>query len=143
MQYTIEIDFEVFKKLTMMRETEQVTYNDVIRKLLGLSQSKQPYKNRNFSKNLTHNNSDDNEDIWVVKGVQFPHGTEFMAEYKGKNIYGRIEAGALIVNGKKYLSPSAAAVAVTGNSVNGWIFWKCRFPGTIGWKEIQSLRKNI
>ena len=32
---TIEIDFEVFKALTMQREAESISYNDVIRGLLG------------------------------------------------------------------------------------------------------------
>ena len=34
--HTIEIDFDVFKKLTAMRETETMAYNDVLRKMLGL-----------------------------------------------------------------------------------------------------------
>ena len=33
---TIEVDFEVYKQLTVRRATEQVTYNDVIRGLLGI-----------------------------------------------------------------------------------------------------------
>jgi hypothetical protein len=33
---SIEVDFDVYKVLTMKRETESVTYNDVLRKMLGL-----------------------------------------------------------------------------------------------------------
>ena len=34
---TIEVDFEVFKELTVRRESESMTENDVIRLLLGLN----------------------------------------------------------------------------------------------------------
>lgn len=33
---TIEVDFEVYKELTVRRESESMTENDVIRLLLGL-----------------------------------------------------------------------------------------------------------
>ena len=35
---TIEIDFDVFKKLPATRETKAMTYNDVLRKMFGLGQ---------------------------------------------------------------------------------------------------------
>ena len=37
---TIEIDFDVYKKLTVRRESEEVSYNDVIRDLLKMSPKK-------------------------------------------------------------------------------------------------------
>ena len=131
---TIEIDFDVFKKLTGMRETESTTYNDVLRRLLGLSMPKvaaaQPLENESVS------------GAWTTKGVTFPAETEFRASYKGKAIYGRIEAGALVVNSKRFDSPSSAAVAITGNPVNGWVFWECKLPGKASWQIIKSLRKG-
>ena len=30
---------------------------------------------------------------------------------------------------------------ITGNPVNGWNFWQCRFPGQSAWQDIRSLRK--
>ncbi len=33
---SIDIDFDIYKELTSLRETEDVTYNDVIRELLEL-----------------------------------------------------------------------------------------------------------
>lgn len=147
--HTIEIDFDVFKKLTLMRETEVVSYNDVIRRLLGLSptnpeaeptqtqppntlMAKQPSQT---AANLGASGS------WVVKNVVFPSGTEFRATHKGKAVLGRVEAGALAVNGRRYESPSAAAVAITGTSVNGWIFWECKRPGSSSWQLLKSLRR--
>ena len=38
--HTIEIEFDVFKALTNLRESETVTYNEVIRRLLNLPELK-------------------------------------------------------------------------------------------------------
>lgn len=129
---TIEVDFDVFKQLTVRRETEDVSYNDVIRELLGLGQAK---TNQN-SQTIAPSSSD-----WVVKGVRFPSATEFRASYKGQIHTGRVEGGALVVNGQSHDSPSAAAVAITGSPVNGWRFWECRLTGKASWQFIESLRR--
>lgn len=126
---TIEIDFDVFKELTLRRSTEDTSYNDVLRELLGLGQSP----------NLPEQVSGPDE--WVTKGVRFPSGTEFRASYKGQTYYGKVESGGLVVDCKRFLSPSPAAIHVTGNSVNGWTFWECRIPGKSSWQMINSLRK--
>jgi len=130
---TIEIDFEVFKELTNRRATENVTYNEVIRDLLGLSNL-----NTSEAKSILQPSADD----WTTKGVTFPAETEFRANYKGHTILGKVESGSLIVNGKRFESPSAAAVSITGNMVNGWIFWECRMPGKTAWQLIKTLRKH-
>lgn len=126
---TIEIDFDVFKKLTSMRDTETTTYNDVLRRLLGLSSSGQ----------IKPQQAD--AGAWTTKGVIFPSGTEFRASHKGSDVYGKVEKGALVVDGKRYDSPSSAAVAITGTSVNGWVFWYCKMPGKNSWQILKSFRK--
>ena len=133
---TIEIDFDVFKKLTGMRETESTTYNEVLRRLLGL---RAPKATASPAEVLSTSTSGS----WTTKGVTFPAGTEFRASYKGQTIHGRVEVGALSVNGKRFDSPSAAAVEVTGNPVNGWVFWECKQPGKTSWQIIKSLRKSV
>jgi hypothetical protein len=138
--HTIEIDFDVFKRLTVMRETETVTYNDVLRQALGMaSASPIPAHAKAEPQSLDWRASSGS---WTTKGVTFPADTEFRASYRGETIHGRVEAGALAVNGKRYESPSAAAVAITGNSVNGWVFWECKKPGSGSWQMIKSLRKG-
>ena len=140
--HTIEIDFDVFKKLTNMREAEHVTYNDVLRRVLGLKSG--------ASSDTTLVRASGQEGIrggtasgsWTTKGVTFPATTEFRATHRGKPVSGRVEAGALVVNGKRYETPSAAAVAVTENSVNGWKFWECRLPGSSSWQLIASMRRS-
>ncbi len=131
--HTIEVDFDVFKQLTVRRETEDVSYNDVIRELLGLEQAKA---------NPTAEEATPSANDWIAKGVRFPSSTEFRANYKGQIRTGRVENGALIVNGKSYDSPSAAAVGITGGAVNGWRFWECRLPGKASWQLIESLRRR-
>jgi len=128
---TIEVDFDVYKALTLRRESEDVSYNDVLRELLKLGSAK--LKRASATTPAAGD--------WVTKGVHFPAGTEFRAKYKGNEYAGRVEGGALVVEGKRFDSPSAAAVDITKNPVNGWIFWECRLPGSSSWVLITSLRK--
>ncbi len=136
--HTIDIDFDVFKVLTSRRETEAVTYNDVLRRVLDLD-NKAPSPSSPPAGMDQAKTSDSGG--WVAKGVTFPAGTEFRASYKGQSYYGSVEAGALVVQGKRFESPSAAAGSITGNPVNGWLFWECRLPGKAGWQAMKSLRK--
>lgn len=132
---TIEVDFEVFKELTARRTSESVTENDVLRVLLGLNKSSSAPVPRPVT-------VETGRFPWVCKGVSFPHGTEFRSTYKGQLYTGKVENGALVVNGERFTSPSAAAVAITGNPVNGWRFWECLLPGTNKWKVIADLRRK-
>ena len=136
--HTIEIDFDVFKKLTVLRETEVVSYNDVLRRVLGMGSALSKVTPTNF---IQSPGSQNTTGSWTTKAVTFPVGTEFRASHKGQPIYGRVEAGALVVSGKRFLSPSAAAVSITGNPVNGWMFWECKKPGAPSWQILKSFRK--
>ena len=127
----IDVDFEVYKQLTLRRDSEEVTYNDVIRDLLGLKFDQS---------NLTEKNEISGLD-WITKGVRFPNKTEFRATYKGKIWNAAVENGGLLYAGEKYESPSAAAMTITGGPVNGWRFWECRLPGKSSWQLIDKLRK--
>jgi hypothetical protein len=128
----IDVDFDVFKELTVRRRTEQMTENEVLRELLQLKQA--PVRAR-------ENPVRESGISWVTKGISFPHGTEFRATYKGRHYTGSTQNGALVVGGKRYSSPSAAAVEITGNAVNGWRFWECKLPGETRWKPLTGFRK--
>ena len=128
---TIEIDFDVFKAITLRRPSEETTENDVLREVFGLPAKKGPFLNL-----LTPGPGD-----WVTKGVRFPAGTEFRANYKGQTHLARVEGGAIVVQGKSYDTPSSAAMSITKSNVNGWRFWEARLPGQSGWKMIESLRR--
>ena len=127
----IEVDFDVFKALTLRRPSEEVSENDVLRQLLGLPAKKDTAPGAALQPG-----------DWVTKGVRFPVGTEFRATYKGQTHLARVEGGALVMNGKRYDTPSAAAMAITESPVNGWMFWQARLPGHAGWRPIKSLRKS-
>jgi hypothetical protein len=127
MYTSIEIDFDVYKELTIRRKTEEMTNNDVLREMLNLTPAK-------HSKESLSSVSRDSAGIpWVCKGVTFPHGTEFRAEYGGRMYSAKVEDGALVYDGQRYKAPSPAAKAITGNSVNGWTFWEFKMPGKNDW----------
>lgn len=122
----IEVDFEVFKALTIQRATETVSYNDVLRSMLKLSPSAAK--------------SPDEQQGWTWKGVTLPDGTELRAEYKGKVHTAKVMDGQWMQDGKSHGSPSAAAHAVTGSGVNGWWFWEVKRPGDTVWGALGKLR---
>jgi hypothetical protein len=128
---TIEIDFDVFKEITVRRKNEGITENDVLRELFGLEPRKRPMTQKAQSGKP-----------WVAKGVVFPHGTEFRSPYKGQMHRARVDDGCLVLNDKKFSSPSAAAIEVTKSSINGWIFWECKLPGKQNWQSINTMRER-
>ncbi len=131
---TIDVDFDVFKALTLRRPSESVTENDVLRELLGLSPARGGQSMKAVSAPVVEPGG------WISKGVRFPAGTEFRAHYKGETHLARVESGALVLNGKRYDTPSAAAMSITSGPVNGWTFWECRVPGSAAWQVIKTRR---
>ena len=60
-----------------------------------------------------------------------PIGAHLSAHYRGQEFFAEVVAAedregahAVECQGVRYRSLSAAAKAITGNSVNGWRFWK-------------------
>ncbi len=129
---TIEIDFDVFKEITVRRKHAEITPNDVLREVFGLKPTQEPLTQKAQSGKP-----------WVAKGVVFPHGTEFRSLYKGQMYHARVDDGFLVLNENNFSSPSPAAMSITKNSVNGWKFWECKLPGKQDWQIIISLRKDI
>lgn len=125
---TVEVDFDVFKELTVRRTTEAMTYNDVIRELLRLPP-------------IDHGTLHTGGPGWVQKGVSFPDGTTFRAVHKGTTHIAEVKERRLSLNGRKMSSLSVAARVVTGTNVNGWRFWHCRLPNSSGYVLADSLRK--
>lgn len=131
---TIKIDFEVFKALTAKRRTAEMTYNDVLREMLGLGKRGQQEKDVSFS-------SSPRKGDLTWKGVTFPVGAEFRASYKGKQYLAKIVNGAIqFADGYRAKSPSEAAHYVTKTSVNGWRFWECRFSNEMNWASLEAIR---
>lgn len=128
---TIDVDFDVYKELTVRRQSESDTYNDVIRRLLKLGQAAVS-KLSNVTKGAN------------FKGVLFPDGTLFRVTYKGRTYNAEIKDGSWIgEDGVPRASPSEAAHAITETNVNGWRFWSCKRPGDISWQVMDRLRNDV
>jgi hypothetical protein len=54
----------------------------------------------------------------------------------------RVNSGALVLQGQRFDSPSAAAMSITGSAVNGWTFWEYKLPGQDRWQILKSLRRS-
>jgi hypothetical protein len=128
----IEIDFDVFKALTARRTSEDMTENDVLRQLFNLGKG---------GSAVTNTDSPAPDD-WVTKGVRLPSGTDLRSTYKGKQYLARVNSGALVLMGRRFDSPSAAAMSITGSPVNGWTFWEYKLPGQHRWQILKSLRQS-
>src|SRR4051812_28263485 len=116
----LDVDFDVYKALTVRRATEDVTYNDVLRELLELGEKPAPTASPKIAG-------------WTWKGVFLPNGTELRAEYKGTAYTAKIVDGSWMQAGQTFGSPSAAAHAITQSGINGWWFWSVKRPGDPAW----------
>ena len=124
---TIEIDFDVFKKLTQKRRSEKMTYNDVLREILGLSEK-------------TRAQATEHPQYWGCRGGHILIGTRLRASYQGKTHEAAVTKRGIEYAEKRYGSPSEAAHAVTLTNVNGWRFWQAMTPGATKWVELSRLR---
>jgi len=80
---------------------------------------------------------------WVVDGIAFPSSTEFRGLYKGYVYYGKVKNGALMLDDKEFLSPCAAAITITRNPVDGWLFWDCKPPDQSAWVSIYEIKQLL
>ena len=85
---------------------------------------------------------------WTEDGVIVPHGSLARMEYlRGTQVYeGQFLNGRLVVNGQFFdsLSAAARALAITKNgtktNLNGWNYWKVKFPGEKRWRPLIEMR---
>jgi hypothetical protein len=146
----IEIDLDVFKALTLLRRKESETYNDVVRRLLTLSEAKATAgdaqdavrtKPLNILDYYLGPTADHRNGAWIGN-VFFPDGTKFRATYKGRTFRAEIKDQVWTdENGMTRKSPSEAAGAISGTKVNGWKFWFAMRPNDDEWHRLDELRK--
>lgn len=128
----LEIDFEVYKALTALRQSEADTYSDVLRRLLQLPARTVSLRDVG-AVTIRHG-------VWFGN-VHFPEGTQFRATYKGRMVTAEIRDDCWIgEDGMRRKSPSDAASAVSNTNVNGWRFWHARRPGDTEWRRLDELR---
>ena len=135
---TIEIDFDVHKRIELERTSFIETPNAVLRRLLDIDGA-QPAPQLTIPAGRR---------AWASKGVTLPHGTELRMEYNGRVYTGAVENGSWLVEGGHYKSPSAAAGGVARTkgghrtSLDGWIYWQVKRPGDNDWIGISQLRSK-
>jgi hypothetical protein len=142
----IEIDFEVFKALTARLENEYDTYNEAVRRLLGLPATQAALLPGEVdvpglpAVPQANALSPYAGGVWF-SNVYFPNGTVFRATYKGKTYRARIQQSQWIDEfGQIRSSPSDAAGAISGTNVNGWRFWFVRRPQDEDWQRMDALK---
>ena len=87
---------------------------------------------------------------WQEDRVVIPHGSWARMEYgRGSQVYkGQFLNGALVVNGQRFKSLSAAASAVARTkdggkaSLNGWNYWQVQLPGSDQFRLLEYLRRK-
>lgn len=95
---SIEIDFEVHRRIEAERRNFSESPNAALRRLLGID-----------SATTTRSAASVMGRAWAGKGVTLPHGTKLRMEYNGQVHCGTIQNGEWNVEGFLYKSPSAAA----------------------------------
>ncbi|MGL4314953.1 MAG: hypothetical protein ACRCSO_13290 [Sphingomonas sp.] len=146
----IDIDFDVYKELTRRRRDEQDSYNDVLRRVLSLSEADKPKINANDEVKsdpinslvrILHPEIGSPKGAWIGN-VFFPEGTKFRATYKGRTYRAEIrDERWRDEDGLIRRSPSEAAGSISGTQVNGWRFWFAKRPTDEDWYRLDELRK--
>ena len=133
----IDIEVEVNRWIESKRVSFDQTHNDILRAAAGLP----PLPPRSGTARTLSNGGAGG--AWSAKGATLPAGTKLRMSYNGNTFSGAIESGTWLVNGARYVSPSAAASALAGVSLNGWIYWEAQIPGTDRWQPISKFRTEI
>jgi hypothetical protein len=141
---TIEIDFDVHKRIELARTGFSETPNQVLRRLLEIEGSPpSPSMPSSLLLNKTRGAR-----AWSGKGVTLPHGTELRMEYNGRTHSGIVDDGRWSIDRKFFNSPSAAAGGVGTTkegkhpSLDGWLYWKVKLPGEHQWMLLAELRRR-
>ena len=141
----IEIDFDVFKALTIRRESENVSCNDVLRDLLGLnSGSAKSPSYAKAEKPLKALLASESLGGYAFRGGFLPNGTKLKALYKNRIYTAEIIDGSwLSEDGVKHGTPSAAVTHITGTATNAGRFWNAKRPGDSEWHRLNSIPSSI
>jgi hypothetical protein len=133
---TIEIDFDVHKRIEMERRGFDEPPNAALRRLLGLNGTAappappggRPWRGKRRG---------------LLDYVILEHGTALRMSYNGRQHTGQIVDGEWLVEERRYKSPSAAACGVARTkegrrtSLDGWRYWEFRRPGKTNWQRLE------
>ncbi len=132
---TIEVDFDIHKRIELERRGFGESANTVLRRLLGLPNSEV----NEFLSDLSKVSG------WHGEGVSLPPRTLVRMRYNGRSHEGQIVGNVWLVEGQEHHSPSGAASAVARTKagkptkLNGWNYWEVKLPDKTEWQEIMDL----
>lgn len=135
---SVDIDFDVNKRIELARESFAETPNAVLRRLLGIDAAQPVHSVTGVGEMRA----------WSGKGVVLPHGTRVRMDYNGRTYEGEIIDGSWLVEGEQYSSPSAAAggtartKAGKRTNLDGWIYWWALLPGEETWVKLSEIRRD-
>ena len=138
----IEIDWEIHQKIELERNGFDEAPYIALRRLLKLAPLPLTSEPQKLAGPVGV--------AWTDEGVIVPHGSLARMEYlRGSQVYeGQFLNGKLVADGKGFTSLSAAAseLAVTREGkktlLNGWKYWKVKFPDESRWRDFESLRNQ-
>ena len=142
---TIEVDIAIHKMIESERRNFDETANDVLRRLLGLSDSPVGAGNNGGSETVRRYDPHS----WRGKGVELPNGTELRCCYPGVDAHGEIRDSRWYIDGVYFPSPSAAACHCAEKcrgrriAVNGWLYWEIKRPTDSAWRPLNCLRDRV
>jgi len=145
---TIEVDFDVHKKIEAERRGFDEPENTALRRLLGLPEPPADLAPAPKNGNTVQEISALLGGAWYGKGVELVNGTELRLDYPGVAVGGEIRNGRWHVDGETFDSPSSAACYIVSKvrgremSVNGWLYWSVKRPTDSVWMPLNSLRNK-
>jgi hypothetical protein len=79
---------------------------------------------------------------FIIKGIKVPVGMKLRFEFKGREVFAKIEPDGIAVEGimGRFKTFSGAAKRVTGYDIDGWGAWKYLDDETGQWKSVNDLR---
>ena len=134
----IEVDFEVFQLIVLEKRGFDEPDNDVLRRLLGLSNS--PIESAP-PLNVPSRS-------WLGQGVELPEGTKLRMTYGGTEHAGVVAGEKWKVGDQYYNTPSQAASGVARTRaggktmLNGWKYWYVKRPSDTTWVLLDKLRHD-
>ncbi len=126
----IDVELDVFKEIISNQMDVDETPNDILKRLLFQDVAHFEYYEQEQKKTLGKKPTGSRQVL--------EDGLCLSKTYKGKTYTAVARDGKIIMNKKEYDSPSAAAKAITGNNVNGWMWWKYQTENG-EWKVIKDL----
>ncbi len=150
---TIEIDWDVYKAISLYRNEDAQTVNDVLRFVFSeeieqVREPRQRYWNprRQVAEKAAAASQSNNANLPFVTGkALFADGTPFRLIYRGRVYNAIVRNGSLVLEGSKetFANLSRAAMKITGGQViSAWDRWDFYDARTGKWKKAREAAKE-